>query len=451
VTWLRWKPRLGHAARVAAVTTAVVAVVYVAVALALDVLVGHRLTRDVDQRLSERLSDARHQVLPLRADADRTDRDVNEAPVFLWTATAGGPAVAVTPNAPALPQHAWSTSHPTTATLGSGTFRLAATPLKGQWAVVGQSLAQATHVRGVLIASEILVGPVLLLALYFGSLAIGLKASAPVEQARRRQLEFTADASHELRTPLSVIEAEVGLALSHQRDAGYYRASLERVAGEGKRLHRIVEDLLWLARFDSEPPPPGDEPVDLVTIARNCAERFEPIAAARNLQLSVASRATTPTWIKAPPEWIDRLLGALIDNACRYSHAGGEVRVVVGRSGARVLFAVEDSGSGIAPEDRSGLFDRFQRATDEPGGAGLGLAIADSVVRSTGGRWDIGESPSGGARMEVSWHAAAARDGRPGDRSDSQLGPDGGATPSRPSDDKPELEPEPVPPDGTHR
>ena len=421
MTWLRWRPRLGHAARVAAVTTALIAVVYVVVVLVLDVLVGHRLTRDVDIRLAERLSDARQQGLPLRAEADRDDRDPNEAPVLLWAAVPGGRGVAVTPSAPALSPGSWSTSRPTTANLGSGTFRLAATQVDGQWVVAGQSMSQATHVRGVLIASEILVGPVLLAALYFGSLVIGLKASEPVERARRRQLEFTADASHELRTPLSVIEAEVGLALSDQRDADYYRASLERVAGEGKRLRRIVDDLLWLARFDSEPPPPGDEPVDLLAIARDCMRRFDAVATSRQLQLSVEHTGTTPVWIKAPPEWIDRLLGALLDNACRYSRTGGVVRVVVGRSGARVFCAVEDSGLGIAPEERALLFDRFHRATDQPGGAGLGLAIADSVVRSTGGKWSIGDAPTGGARMEVSWPFTAGPDPAPTSESDDRV------------------------------
>jgi signal transduction histidine kinase len=432
---------------VAAVTTAVIAVVYVVVVLVLDVLVGHRLTSDLDHRLTERLSDARQHGLPLRGEAERDDRDPNEAPVFVWAARPGGPAVGVTPNAPGLPPRAWSTSHPTTANLASGTFRLAATPVDGVWVVAGESLAQATHVRGVLIASEVLVGPVLLAALYFGSLAIGLKASEPVERARRRQLELPADASHELRTPLSVIEAEVGLALSNQRDAGYYRASLERVAGESKRLRRIVHDLLWLARFDSEPPPPGDEPVDLLTIAQDCARRFEAVATTRELRLSVEHTGTSPACIKAPPEWIDRLLGALIDNACRYSRIGGVVHVVVGRSGPRAFCAVEDTGPGIPPEGRAQLFDRFHRATDQPGGAGLGLAIADSVVRSTGGKWSIGDAPTGGARMEVSWPFSAPRDSSPAS------GIEEGVVRSQPGsgdtgqDERPDVELEPVRPD----
>ena len=98
---------------------------------------------------------------------------------------------------------------------------------------------------------EALAAPVLLLAMFAGSLIIGLRALSPVEHSRRRQLEFTADASHELRTPLSVINAEIGIALSAPREAADYRAALLRIQGESGRLRRIVEDLLWLARFDS--------------------------------------------------------------------------------------------------------------------------------------------------------------------------------------------------------
>jgi signal transduction histidine kinase len=95
----------------------------------------------------------------------------------------------------------------------------------------------------------------------------------------------------------------------------------------------------------------------------------------------------------------------LVDNACKYAGQSGSVRIEVGRIGSRVVLAVEDSGPGIPVEARAHLFDRFRRGTDLPGGHGLGLAIADSVVRSTGGRWRVDDAGPrlGGARMEVSW------------------------------------------------
>jgi signal transduction histidine kinase len=258
---------------------------------------------------------------------------------------------------------------------------------------------------------EAIAGPVLLIALFFGTLLIGVKAARPVELARRRQLEFTADASHELRTPLSVIEAEVSLSFHGPRSGEDYRATLGRVGQESMRLRDIVEDLLWLARFDSEPPPPGEEPVDVAAIAAACADRFSAVAQRGGIALLVGDEGQTPPWINAPPEWIDRLTAVLVDNACRYAGPGGTVRIAVTVTGNRVSLTVDDSGPGIAPEERPKLFDRFHRATDKGNGAGLGLAIADSVVRATEGEWRVGQAELGGAHMEVRWHRSPGAKG----------------------------------------
>ena len=107
-----------------------------------------------------------------------------------------------------------------------------------------------------------------------------------------------------------------------------------------------------------------------------------------------------------PPEWLDRLLGVLLDNACKYS-PGGRLRLRRGRQRERPdALTVDDSGPGIPVDERTRIFDRFHRATDRPGGAGLGLAIADAIVRATNGRWRIGASPAGGASMSVTWPRA---------------------------------------------
>jgi signal transduction histidine kinase len=274
----------------------------------------------------------------------------------------------------------------------------------GHLAIVGLSLLETVHVESVLAAVEVVAGPLLLIAMFFGTLLIGLKASGPVEEARRRQLEFTADASHELRTPLSVIEAEVSLALQARRDEDEYRDTLKRVGQESLRLRNIVEDLLWLSRFDAEPPPPGAEPVDVFAVAFACADRFGAVAERGGIELAVRQPRAGQPWINAAPEWVDRLVAVLVDNACRYAGEGGKVLITVIADANRVSLVVEDSGPGIPSEERAKLFDRFHRATDDGTGAGLGLAIADSVVRATGGRWRVGDASLGGARMEVSWH-----------------------------------------------
>jgi signal transduction histidine kinase len=273
------------------------------------------------------------------------------------------------------------------------------------WLVAGQSLAGDRHTQHLMLDAEVIAGPFLLFAMFLGLLLVGLRALAPVEQSRRRQLEFTADASHELRTPLSVIRAEADVALSAPREAAEYRDSLRRIQGESQRLRQLVEDMLWLARFDSKPPPPGSEPVDLATLAQACADRFRAVGPAVS-----AETPDDAVLISAPPEWIDRLAGVLVDNACRYAGPDGTVRIRVRAQGSRVSLTVEDSGPGIPEAERPHLFDRFHRATEHGSGAGLGLAIGDSIVRSTGGRWHVGDSPLGGALMSVSWrHAQPAR------------------------------------------
>jgi len=412
---VRWnRAVLAPAARVAAVATLLIAVVYVVVVGVLDMIVYQHLVWNADARIEERLHHAA--AHDLGSAQGRSSTDLDDAPVLLWRVGANGHPVALSADTPTLASDAWSHSGPTTATVGTTQFRLAATRSGTGWLVAGQSLAQADHVRAVLLAGEAIAGPVLLVSMFLGSVVIGVQASSPVELARRRQLEFTADASHELRTPLSVIDAELSLARATPRRADEYRQALDRIGGESQRLRQIVEDLLWLARFDSEPPPPGDEPVDLATIAVTCADRFGSVAQSRGVEITVRSEGQGPAWIDAPPEWVDRLAGVLVDNACRHAGPGGSVRILVDSQGHRVSLAVEDSGPGITPEERPRLFDRFHRATAGGGGAGLGLAIADSVVRSTAGRWTVGDAAIGGARMEVSWHRSHVRAGQADDR-----------------------------------
>jgi signal transduction histidine kinase len=420
VTGLRQRSRAqwAQAVRVAAAVASIIAVLYVVATVSFDVVDTKQLVAQVDARIKDRLVQVKSEralgSLGLTAHGPThllpTDTDVDDAPVVVWSAGASSPGVPLTLGAPSLPAGAWSPARPTTASLGPGLFRLQAVPVDGSWLIGAQSLSATEHVEAVVDRAELVAGPILVLAMFLGALAIGLMASRPIEQARRRQLEFTADASHELRTPLTVIEAEVGLALSAPRDRESYQATIRRIGTEGKRLRHIVEDLLFLARFDSRPPAPNNEPVDLPTLVDTCTQRFVPVAAADGISLSVGCEGEGDMLIEAPPGWVDRLCGVLVDNACRYAGRGGWVKVVVAGHGNSVALVIEDSGPGIPPEQRPRLFDRFQRGNIGGEGAGLGLAIADAVVRSTGGKWRVGDAPGGGAHMEVIWHRFRPRD-----------------------------------------
>jgi signal transduction histidine kinase len=394
--------------------TVIVMAGYLVAVVVLNVFVVHRLTSQADSHLTDRLKDAQRDILSVPKSGAPTvhrDRDVDDAPAFVWLVSPAGAVTTLTAGAPSLPHRQWS-GGPVTLPAGGTSFRFETVKTASGWLVAGESIGQIQRVQSTLLLFETILGAAVLVVVFGGSLVIGLRASAPLELVRQRQAEFTADASHELRTPLSVIEAEVDLALSRPRTADAYRDVLHRVAGEGQRLRSIVDDLLWLARVDHEHPRVADgDGVDVAGTAETCVDRFQAVAAARAVTLRFHHEGKDPALLHASPAWIDRLIGVLVDNACRYAGRGGVVEVGVRTSGARIVLDVDDSGPGIGPEDRELVFDRFHRGVDTPGGTGLGLAIADSVVRATEGTWSIRTAPLGGARMEVSWRKGAGQRG----------------------------------------
>jgi signal transduction histidine kinase len=406
-----------RALRVAVAATVTVAVIYVLLVAGIVTLVSNRLTHEVDSRLVAQLARARARPITEMAASAAAGHDPDDAPVYFWRVTADEAVTPATASGPSLPAALLTArqAYPRTAQLSGGDFRVAELRLPdGSRLFAAESLAQAHHVRSLLTTAATLLAPFVLAAVFASALTIGWQASKPIELARRRQLEFTADASHELRTPLTVIEAEVGVALAADRSAAGYREALERVAGESHRLRRVVEDLLWLARFDCEPPRPKFELVDITTIARQCANRFEPILRSRDVRLCLDVTREDAAPVAAPPEWIDRLVGVLLDNAIRYAKRGGRVDVSINCTPGHVTLTVADDGPGIPADRRDRLFDRFHRLDETNGhGAGLGLAIADAVVRSTRGRWIVGDSPAGGAAMTVGWPTHRADSTRP--------------------------------------
>jgi signal transduction histidine kinase len=280
--------------------------------------------------------------------------------------------------------------------------------------VIGQSRASIDEGFGRMLLIEAMAIVVLSVLVFFGALVVGGQVARPIEAARQRQLAFTADASHELRTPVAVIEAETDLALSRTRKVAEYRDSLVRVKNESRRLAHMVDSLMWLARFDAAPQMPEFQPIDLQAIAAAAVERFTQMAAKKKISLTVSDPSGQSPIIAAPPEWIERLLGVLIDNACRYTPEGGRVQIAATAQGLSATLVVEDSGPGIPADERTQIFQRFHRAlgvSKGTDGAGLGLAIADAVVKSTKGSWEVSESSLGGALVAVSWNRPA--DGHP--------------------------------------
>ena len=385
-----------RALRTAALATAVVALGLCGVLTATDVLVSRNLAVAIDGRLSQWMSQAVAQPTLLPAEID-PDHDFDE-PLLAWMIQEDGRCQPIGA-APALPAGLCAASGPITANVAGHPFRLLGERIAGGGFVVGASLTPSGQQMGNVVLAELVVGPLLLVLVFAGAFAVGSRVGGPVERMRQRQLAFTADASHELRTPLTVMQAEASLALSgSDRDL---RPALRRVSGEIGRMRRIVEDLLWLARFDSEPRPPHPELIDLGTAVRLAEERFGIVAAARSLSVSAVAPERV-LLVSLQADWLDRVVGVLVDNACR--HARTAVRVEARAvEGGRAELSVSDDGEGIPEAELPLLFDRFHRGTSTGEGAGLGLAIADSVVRATQGRWRVTNLAGRGARFAVVW------------------------------------------------
>jgi two-component system, OmpR family, sensor histidine kinase CiaH len=405
--------------RVAMAASAIVGIAYLVIAVIVAVVVSGNLVSEVDSHLravTAQVPDGNGPPGgPSFGNFDPTHQDPRGLPVLAWSVDAAGNATGLGPNDLALPVEDRKVGAPQTVTLGGANYRIAGVPSGNGWEVVGQAMDGVSQTESTLIVAEIGIGCTLLIVVFLGALAVGRRVALPIERARQRQLEFTADASHELRTPLSVIEAQTSLALARDRDSGWDANAFGRIDTELRRTRRLVEDMLWLARFDSTRDPADSEPVDVGVLAAQTADRFAAVAEARHLTLSVAAGdGASGSIVTVPPEWLDRLLGVLLDNACKYSPEGGTVLVSVTGDNRRVRLAVDDSGPGIPTQERARVFDRFHRATDAPGGAGLGLAIADAIVKATGGRWSIGTSAAGGASIAVSWSRSMSggREGR---------------------------------------
>jgi len=395
------------AIRVALTATTIVAVAYLVTSVAVLAIVSSGLTRDIDRRLADSLQQFPREAPPPGHGYDAPPGGPkHDAPLLVWTISPDGTVMSNTTDAQ-LPVAYQATSTPTTVTIGDEQIRIMGGSTPSGIVIVGQTTSAVDQARTTLLLAEVIIAPILLIVVFLGAVAIGRRAAAPIEQARVRQLEFTADASHELRTPLSVIEAHTSLALAQPREADWYRTAFGKIDIESKRMRRLVEDLLWLARFDATREPPDAEPIDVGVLATATVDRFRPVAEARGLDLQVQVEPGGHI-VSMPPEWLDRLLGVLLDNACKYAPGATTVIVAVGTDGGRVRLTVDDAGPGIPEDQRARIFDRFHRATESSSGAGLGLAIADAIARSTGGRWRVGSSAAGGASLSVAWRREGA-------------------------------------------
>ena len=215
-------------------------------------------------------------------------------------------------------------------------------------------------------------------------------------EARR---QFVADAAHELRSPLTAVQLQLQL-VKRAGSTEERAAALDRLEAGVQRSTRLVQQLLTLARQDPQEPDVEQTSFDLDRLAHELVADFEPMAQHHGLTLTLESLG--PLQIRGDRESLRVMLSNLVDNAIRYTSQGGVV-VRVQRRGSDVTLQVEDTGSGIPPDERERVFDRFYRVPGhkaDEGGSGLGLAIVKRVAERHGGRVTL-DSGSGGSGLRV--------------------------------------------------
>ena len=249
-----------------------------------------------------------------------------------------------------------------------------------------------------------------------GWLLSGL-AMQPIRESYQRLKQFTADASHELRNPIAIIQTNVQVALSDpESDPQMQRYHLQVVERLTRRLGRLVDDLLFLARQDSSTAQPGRILVSLddlltevleeqqtiaaekeISLSLNCSLASEELSASQSIILKSLPRVENLLSLQCDRDQISRLFTNLISNALQYTSANGKVTIdlqqIKRTSGSFLQVRVTDTGIGIPEEAIPQLFDRFYRVdparTKATGGSGLGLAIAQAIVENHHGQIHI--------------------------------------------------------------
>lgn len=241
------------------------------------------------------------------------------------------------------------------------------------------------------------------------------KSTAPVEHTIEYMQRFMADAAHELRTPITVLRSRAEIALQQPREDAVYIAALAGIESEAQRLGRIVEDLFTLARADAGEAALVRRRVYLDDLALESAEAARALAETRRVALRVTEFEEAP--VDGDPGRLRQLIMILLDNALKFTPAGGEVCIRVGIVGGQPTVVVEDTGIGIRADQLPHIFERFYRGdpartrgqdgTSGSEGAGLGLAIARWIADQHGAQLRVSSTPGVGTKVDVRFPSAA--------------------------------------------
>ena len=223
-----------------------------------------------------------------------------------------------------------------------------------------------------------------------------------LENLRR---EFVANVSHELKTPLASIKAYAEtLRMGAINDSAHNLGFVERISEQAEHLHQLILDLLHLARVEAGQETFQFTSVDVGPVVARCVTQVQQVAEQKAISLRI-SPPPEPIAAWADREGVFTIISNLVGNAVKYTPHGGEVDVRWHREGDKIILEVQDTGIGIAAEDRERIFERFYRVykarSRELGGTGLGLAIVKHLTQSFGGSVSLTSEVNSGSVFRV--------------------------------------------------
>lgn len=249
-----------------------------------------------------------------------------------------------------------------------------------------------------------------------GGVILVLHDQTEIRRLEAVRRDFVANVSHELKTPLTSISGYAETLLAERPDAPTERQFLETILANAHRMQRLVDDLLDLARIESGRWQPDLAAIDLADVAAEIVADFAGRGADLGVTLSTDIGPGAGTLL-ADPEGVRLVLRNLLDNALRYTPAGGRITLRSRVEEDGVSLQVEDTGSGIPREHLTRVFERFYRVDPSrsraEGGTGLGLAIVRHTVEAHGGRVGI-ESELGSGTRVAAWFPGGLAEGRTG-------------------------------------
>ena len=237
-----------------------------------------------------------------------------------------------------------------------------------------------------------------------GGFLLVRKSTEPIERSILFMRRFMADAAHELRTPVTVLRARAEVTLQQPRDAANYVSALLGIEAEARRLGGIVDSLLVLARADAGERQLERERLFLDDIAIDAAGAAQIVGRQKGVEVAVDEFEEAA--VVGDAALIRQLIMILLDNAIKFTDAGGLVRIRVSMRDGAPTFSVEDTGIGIKPEDLSRVFQRFFRGESARGrteGAGLGLSIASWIAREHDADISLSSEPGKGTTVVVTF------------------------------------------------